>query len=93
MISCFKCGRFEHNGAKSPNDIVCTKCAGKHDTNLLNKDILGYVNCLYSNNNYRTNFGINNFAHDSEFPSSRCRMDQQHDSETCAIFKSRIKIY
>lgn len=51
---CFKCGIFGHVAAKCHNDIVCTECASKKDTNLCNKETLRFINCLYWNNKYQS---------------------------------------
>lgn len=75
---CYKCGRFGHSGAKCHNDTTCSKCADKHETHLCNTDIVRCGNCLFSNNRYKTTFDINHSA---------------HNSDTCPIFKSRIKKY
>lgn len=76
---CLKCGRFGHSTLKCINPHCCLKCAGSHitikcDNNAENK----CINCLYSNNKYKTNLQINHMA---------------NDTEKCSILKKKIERY
>ena len=75
---CFNCGRFGHNGAKCHNDTAYSKCAGKHETHLCTNNTIRCGNCLYNNNKYKTKSDVSHSA---------------HNSDTCPIFKSKIKKY
>lgn len=58
VTRCFKCSGFNHVAENCNADIVCPKCAGTHSKNDCNADESKCVNCVNSNNKFKTNFAV-----------------------------------
>ena len=67
LTPCYNCGRFGHSGRRCKNSKNCLKCAGKHNTiNCTTPEELKCLNCVYSNNQFKTNYNTKHVVNDTE---------------------------
>ena len=73
---CYNCGRFGHKGKKCRNDVTYTKCAGAHAASECIVATSKCINCVYSNDKYKTRYNINHEA---------------TSYDRCTVFKIRVR--
>ena len=73
---CNKYSRFGHNSKKCSNEDTCSLCNGDHITSKCTREIIKCRNCVFSNEQFKTNYDTNHCA---------------IDSDLCEILKYKIK--
>lgn len=77
---CYVCGQYSHKGKKCRNTerAKCIKCAGEHKASDCNSRGKRCINCIFSNNKYKTQHNVDHEA---------------TDYEKCEVFKNMVRKY
>lgn len=70
IARCYRCQEFHHTSKKCNKDgDICEKCAGNHSSSTCTVSTYKCINCMQSNNRYKTKYKINHKASDLACPS------------------------
>ena len=70
ILRCFKCCHYGHSKKICKEEEICYKCSSQHNSSECNENenVKKCTNCIYSNDNYKTEFDFNHYATDVSCP-------------------------
>lgn len=68
LFRCFKCCGYGHKSSECKNNLHCAKCAERHDVKDCSSEQEFCVNCIHSNKERKTQFGVNHSSWSVDCP-------------------------
>lgn len=64
VLQCFKCYGFHHKNSKCTKNVICPTCGGAHKKSECENQIKKCINCISSNNKFKTKHDVDHTADD-----------------------------
>lgn len=66
VSKCYKCYGYNHRADDCKNKRACIRCAGEHNINECNSEIIKCVNCFNANEKFKLKLDVNHMASSNE---------------------------
>lgn len=68
---CYQCQGFYHRKQNCRSKLVCPVCSGEHEQNICPKIKKCCINCVLSNDRFKTNYDVNHCSFDVDCPCNK----------------------